>query len=50
MGEWFTFDIFFKYNKTNEEFYATTNRDGQQKQTIADYEGQTKFGAKIQTN
>ena len=47
MGEWFTFDIFFKYHETNGEFYASIKRDGQPKQTIAAFKGQTKFGTKL---
>ena len=47
MGEWFTFDIFFRYHETNGEFYASIKRDGRPKQTIADFKGQTKFGTKL---
>ena len=47
MGEWFTFDIFFRYHETNGEFYASIKRDGRPKQTIADLKGQTKFGTKL---
>ena len=47
MGEWFTFEIFFKYHETDGEFYASIKRDGQPKQTIADFKGQTKFGTKL---
>jgi hypothetical protein len=47
MGEWFTFEIFFKYHKIDGEFYASIRRDGQPKQTIADFKGRTKFGTKL---
>jgi hypothetical protein len=47
MGEWFTFEIFFKYHETDGEFYASIKRDGQPKQTIADFKGRTKFGTKL---
>lgn len=47
MGEWFTFEIFFKYDKIDGEFYASIKRDGQPKQTIADFKGRTKYGTKL---
>jgi hypothetical protein len=47
IGEWFTFEIFFKYHETDGEFYASIKRDGQPKQAIADFKGRTKFGTKL---
>lgn len=47
MGEWFTFEIFFKYHETDGEFYASIKRDGRPKQTIADFKGRTKYGTKL---
>jgi hypothetical protein len=47
IGQWFTMEIFFKYDETDGEFYAAIQRDGQAKQTIADFKGQTKFGTKL---
>jgi hypothetical protein len=47
MDEWFTFEIFFKYHKTDGEFYASIKRVEQPKQTIADFKGRTKFGTKL---
>ena len=47
IGEWFTFEIFYKYDKINGEFYASVKRDEQPKQTIADFKGRTKYGTKL---
>jgi hypothetical protein len=47
IGQWFTMEIFFKYHKIDGEFYASIRRDGQPKQTIADFIGRTKYGTKL---
>ena len=46
-GEWFTLDVFFKYHKSQGEFYAAITRDGKPKQELGHYKGRTKFGSKI---
>jgi len=47
VGEWFTMDIFFKYHESDGEFYAAIQKDGQERQTIADFKGPTKYGTKL---
>jgi hypothetical protein len=47
IDEWFTMEIFFKYDEIDGEFYVAIQRDGQPRQTIANYTGQTKYGTKL---
>jgi hypothetical protein len=43
-GEWFWFDVYFKYHATNGVFHVTIQRSGQTRQTVALYQGKTKYG------
>jgi hypothetical protein len=46
-GQWFTFDVFFKYHDTDGAFYVAITTDGQGRQVVADYRGKTKYGNKM---
>jgi hypothetical protein len=46
-GEWFTLDVFFKYHETDGEFFVAITREGQARQTVANFVGQTQFGSKL---
>lgn len=45
--QWFTFEVFFKYSSTDGEFYVSITRDGQPRQVIAHYLGQTQWDNKL---
>lgn len=45
-GEWFTLDVFFKYHPTDGRFFVAITPDGQGRQTVGDYVGQTQWGTK----
>jgi hypothetical protein len=46
-GEWFTFDVFFKYHETDGEFYVAITREGKPRQVVAHFKGRTKFDQKL---
>ena len=46
LGEWFTFDVFFEYHPTDGELFVAITREGQQRQLVAHYSGQTQWGTK----
>ncbi len=46
-GEWFTMEIFFKYDETDGVFYVAIKRDGYPRQIVANFTGQTKHDQKL---
>jgi len=46
-GEWFTFDVFFKYHDTDGAFYVAITTDDLGHQQVANYRGKTKYGNKL---
>lgn len=45
--QWFTLDVFFRYNETNGRFYVAITKEGSQRQLIADFQGKTKYEQKL---
>jgi hypothetical protein len=42
-GEWFTFEVFFKYHETAGEFFVAIATEDRGRQVVAEYKGQTKY-------
>jgi len=46
-GQWFTFEVFFKYHELNGEFYVAVTRENNPRQIVAHFIGQTQYGTKL---
>jgi len=47
IGKWFTFEVFFKYDTTDGEFYVAYQEDGKPRQIVGHFIGQTKYDQKV---
>ncbi|MFC1647146.1 hypothetical protein ACFL1A_02550 [Patescibacteria group bacterium] len=45
--QWFTFELFFKYSETGGEWYVAITRNGEQREVVAHFQGQTKYDQKL---
>lgn len=43
IGEWFTFEVFFKYHETDGEFFVAVTRDNGLRQVAGHLKGRTKY-------